>query len=149
MVESVQRNQVDNARGQRQLDKRDRVVFQVVQAVHPQVATLPAALLPPAASTVSSGFGCFSEGIRRGTDLVEFRSISVRRVAAGPLSHYWHKITDKTFTGVYHANAFDLAMMIPYFIVLFILAAYGTAPLRPALRLLRLSQKYSGRCHRR
>src|SRR5262250_560270 len=42
-----------------------------------------------------------------------------------PLSHYWHKITDRTFSGVYHANAFDLAMMIPYFIVLFVLAAYG------------------------
>ncbi len=41
------------------------------------------------------------------------------------LSHYWHKITDRTFSGVYHANAFDLAMMIPYFIVLFILAMYG------------------------
>ncbi len=38
---------------------------------------------------------------------------------------YWHKLTDRTFSGVYHANAFDLAMMIPYFIVLFILAAYG------------------------
>ncbi len=46
-------------------------------------------------------------------------------VQPGPLSHYWHKITDKTFTGVYHANAFDLAMMIPYFIVLLILATYG------------------------
>ena len=42
-----------------------------------------------------------------------------------PLSHYWHKITDRTFTGVYHANAFDMAMMIPYFIVLFVLALYG------------------------
>jgi cellulose synthase/poly-beta-1,6-N-acetylglucosamine synthase-like glycosyltransferase len=42
-----------------------------------------------------------------------------------PLSHYWHKITDRTFTGVYHANAFDLAMMIPYFIVLLVLATYG------------------------
>ena len=42
-----------------------------------------------------------------------------------PLSKYWHKITDRTFSGVYHANAFDLAMMIPYFIVLFILALYG------------------------
>jgi cellulose synthase/poly-beta-1,6-N-acetylglucosamine synthase-like glycosyltransferase len=42
-----------------------------------------------------------------------------------PLRNYWHKITDRTFAGVYHANAFDLAMMIPYFIVLFVLAAYG------------------------
>jgi cellulose synthase/poly-beta-1,6-N-acetylglucosamine synthase-like glycosyltransferase len=41
------------------------------------------------------------------------------------LSHYWHRITDKTFSGVYHANAFDLAMMIPYFLVLLILAMYG------------------------
>ena len=41
------------------------------------------------------------------------------------LSHYWHRLTDKTFSGVYHANAFDLAMMIPYFIVLLVLAMYG------------------------
>jgi cellulose synthase/poly-beta-1,6-N-acetylglucosamine synthase-like glycosyltransferase len=41
------------------------------------------------------------------------------------LSNYWHRITDKTFSGVYHANTFDLAMMIPYFLVLFILAMYG------------------------
>ncbi|MGH9859611.1 MAG: hypothetical protein ACRD5F_06265, partial [Candidatus Acidiferrales bacterium] len=29
------------------------------------------------------------------------------------------------FTGVYQLNAFDLAMMIPYFLVLLVLAAYG------------------------
>jgi len=46
-------------------------------------------------------------------------------IQQSPLSHYWHKITDRTFSGVYHANAFDLAMMIPYFLVLFILAMYG------------------------
>jgi cellulose synthase/poly-beta-1,6-N-acetylglucosamine synthase-like glycosyltransferase len=43
----------------------------------------------------------------------------------GSLGRYWHKITDRTFSGVYHANGFDLAMMIPYFIVLFVLALYG------------------------
>jgi cellulose synthase/poly-beta-1,6-N-acetylglucosamine synthase-like glycosyltransferase len=42
-----------------------------------------------------------------------------------PISHYWHKITDRTFAGVYHANAFDLMMMIPYFLVLCVLALYG------------------------
>jgi cellulose synthase/poly-beta-1,6-N-acetylglucosamine synthase-like glycosyltransferase len=42
-----------------------------------------------------------------------------------PFVHYWHKITDKTFSGVYHANAFDMAMMLPYFLVLFVLALYG------------------------
>jgi cellulose synthase/poly-beta-1,6-N-acetylglucosamine synthase-like glycosyltransferase len=41
------------------------------------------------------------------------------------VSNYWHKLTDRTFSGIYHANGFDLAMMVPYFIVLFILALYG------------------------
>ena len=45
--------------------------------------------------------------------------------AQSSFGHYWQKITDRTFSGVYHANTFDLAMMIPYFIVLFILALYG------------------------
>ena len=46
-------------------------------------------------------------------------------LAQSPLSHFWHKLTDRTFSNVYHADAFDLAMMIPYFLVLFVLAAYG------------------------
>jgi cellulose synthase/poly-beta-1,6-N-acetylglucosamine synthase-like glycosyltransferase len=32
---------------------------------------------------------------------------------------------DKTFQGLYQVNAFDLALLIPYFIVLIVLAAYG------------------------
>jgi cellulose synthase/poly-beta-1,6-N-acetylglucosamine synthase-like glycosyltransferase len=44
---------------------------------------------------------------------------------ATSLGQYWRKLTDTTFRGIYHVNAFDLAMMIPYFIVLFILAVYG------------------------
>src|SRR5260370_8922916 len=32
---------------------------------------------------------------------------------------------DKTFQGLYQVNAFDLALLIPYFIVLIILAADG------------------------
>jgi cellulose synthase/poly-beta-1,6-N-acetylglucosamine synthase-like glycosyltransferase len=42
-----------------------------------------------------------------------------------PVANYWHKITDRTFTGLYQANGFDLAVMLPYFFVLVILAAYG------------------------
>ena len=57
--------------------------------------------------------------------MLNFAPTLFAAAAQGPLSHYWHKITDRTFTGVYNANAFDLAMMIPYFIVLFVLAAYG------------------------
>ncbi len=36
-----------------------------------------------------------------------------------------HHFLDKTFVGLYQVNAFDLALLIPYFIVLIILAAYG------------------------
>ena len=36
-------------------------------------------------------------------------------------SHFF----DPTFKGLYHANAFDLALLIPYFIVLVLLASYG------------------------
>src|SRR5215475_1414788 len=32
---------------------------------------------------------------------------------------------DKTFQGLYHPNAFDIALLIPYFIVLILLASYG------------------------
>src|ERR1700751_3384159 len=46
-------------------------------------------------------------------------------LAQNPISNYWHKATDRTFSGIYHVNAFDLMMMIPYFIVLIILAVYG------------------------
>ena len=42
-----------------------------------------------------------------------------------PLSNYWRRLTDLTFAGQYQPNAFDLAIMIPYFLVLVILAAYG------------------------
>jgi len=41
------------------------------------------------------------------------------------ISRYFHRLTDKTFSGIYHVNAFDLAMMTPYFIVLLVLAMYG------------------------
>ena len=32
---------------------------------------------------------------------------------------------DKTFQGLYSPNAFDMALLIPYFIVLVVLASYG------------------------
>src|SRR6202163_2647643 len=31
---------------------------------------------------------------------------------------------DRTFQGLYHANAFDLGLLIPYFVVLVLLASY-------------------------
>jgi cellulose synthase/poly-beta-1,6-N-acetylglucosamine synthase-like glycosyltransferase len=32
---------------------------------------------------------------------------------------------DRTFQGLYHANAFDIGLLIPYFVVLILLASYG------------------------
>ena len=45
--------------------------------------------------------------------------------AGGPLGGMWRRLTDRTFVGMYQTNAFDLAMMLPYFLVLFVLAMYG------------------------
>jgi cellulose synthase/poly-beta-1,6-N-acetylglucosamine synthase-like glycosyltransferase len=39
--------------------------------------------------------------------------------------HFYRTLTDKTFKGLYHANAFDMMLLIPYFIVLVLLASYG------------------------
>ena len=42
------------------------------------------------------------------------------------LRHYLRThFLDTTFKGLYHANAFDMALLIPYFIVLVLLAFYG------------------------
>jgi len=39
--------------------------------------------------------------------------------------HFYKTLTDKTFRGLYQANAFDMMLLIPYFIVLVLLASYG------------------------
>ena len=47
-------------------------------------------------------------------------------VAQRGLSQYVRQhFFDTTFKGLYHANAFDMALLIPYFIVLILLASYG------------------------
>ena len=43
----------------------------------------------------------------------------------GVLPYIRQHFLDKTFQGLYQVNGFDLALLIPYFIVLVILAAYG------------------------
>ncbi|HEX8838648.1 MAG TPA: cellulose synthase family protein [Candidatus Acidoferrum sp.] len=52
-------------------------------------------------------------------------TLSVSLAQQSAINRFLHRLTDKTFSGIYHANAFDLAMMIPYFIVLMVLAMYG------------------------
>jgi cellulose synthase/poly-beta-1,6-N-acetylglucosamine synthase-like glycosyltransferase len=43
----------------------------------------------------------------------------------GPLQEFLHRQFESPFTGIYRLNAFDLAVMIPYFLVLGLLATYG------------------------
>ena len=43
----------------------------------------------------------------------------------GVLPYIRQHFLDKTFQGLYQVNGFDLALLIPYFIVLIVLAAYG------------------------
>lgn len=43
----------------------------------------------------------------------------------GILPYIRQHFLNKTFQGLYQVNAFDLALLIPYFIVLIVLAAYG------------------------
>ena len=46
-------------------------------------------------------------------------------LSSTPFTHYWHELADPTFRGLYQANAFDLAIMVPYFAVMVVLATYG------------------------
>ena len=42
------------------------------------------------------------------------------------LSHYWKThYADRTFKGDYRWNAFDICLLVPYFVVMIILAFYG------------------------
>src|SRR3954451_17019899 len=52
--------------------------------------------------------------------------LSLAVLAPHSLTHYLKThFGDKTFKGLYTANGFDLALLIPYFTVLIILASYG------------------------
>jgi cellulose synthase/poly-beta-1,6-N-acetylglucosamine synthase-like glycosyltransferase len=47
---------------------------------------------------------------------------------SNPVTDFWRRNTDPAmnpFRGLYHTNAFDLAIMLPYFFVMTILAVYG------------------------
>ncbi len=52
-------------------------------------------------------------------------SVAAILQGGNPVSNYFRKLTDPTFRGLYQANTFDFAIMIPYFAVLVVLAAYG------------------------
>ncbi len=52
-------------------------------------------------------------------------SLAVILASKGLGAYLRQHFLDKTFQGLYQVNGFDLALLIPYFIVLTILAAYG------------------------
>ena len=57
-------------------------------------------------------------------------SISIHTLAAfvasrGIGQYIRQHFLDTTFKGLYHANAFDMALLVPYFVVLILLASYG------------------------
>jgi len=43
----------------------------------------------------------------------------------GPIARFLRNFTDPTFKGLYHPDKFDLLLLVPYFVVLVILAGYG------------------------
>jgi len=43
----------------------------------------------------------------------------------GLVNYFKHQFLDTTFKGLYSPNAFDLMLLVPYFVVMIILAAYG------------------------
>jgi len=52
-------------------------------------------------------------------------AIALILASKGLVPYLRQHFLDKTFQGLYQVNAFDLALLIPYFIVLIVLAAYG------------------------
>src|SRR2546423_3736393 len=52
-------------------------------------------------------------------------TLALASAPKGVLPYIRQHFLDRTFQGLYQVNGFDLALLIPYFIVLIILAAYG------------------------
>ena len=48
----------------------------------------------------------------------------------GIVHYFKSQFMDRTFKGLYSPNGFDLALLIPYFIVMVILAGYGMHGMR-------------------
>jgi cellulose synthase/poly-beta-1,6-N-acetylglucosamine synthase-like glycosyltransferase len=66
-------------------------------------------------------------GVSRLTELTSRLALHLATAPKNGIVHYLKAMrsTDQTFTGLYHWNLFDAALLIPYFIVMIILAIYG------------------------
>ena len=57
---------------------------------------------------------------------ISYFATFIALAAARGLGHYFRThFLDQTFKNAYHANAFDLMLLVPYFVVLVLLASYG------------------------
>jgi cellulose synthase/poly-beta-1,6-N-acetylglucosamine synthase-like glycosyltransferase len=57
--------------------------------------------------------------------MLEYNLAALVMQSGNPASTFWYKLVDPTFHGLYQVNAFDLAIMLPYFLVMAVLAMYG------------------------
>src|ERR1700682_6330100 len=46
-------------------------------------------------------------------------------LAPSMANRVWNSLTDTTFAGIHQLQFFDLALLIPYFSILFVLSLYG------------------------
>ncbi|MBS1851949.1 MAG: glycosyltransferase family 2 protein [Acidobacteria bacterium] len=56
---------------------------------------------------------------------IDFQILAVAFASKGIGQYFRSHFLDKTFQGLYQVNGFDLALLIPYFVVLILLASYG------------------------
>jgi cellulose synthase/poly-beta-1,6-N-acetylglucosamine synthase-like glycosyltransferase len=56
---------------------------------------------------------------------VSFPAFALSFAQHGITQYVRQHFFDTTFKGLYHANAFDMALLVPYFVVLILLATYG------------------------
>ncbi len=59
------------------------------------------------------------------SDLILSATLAEWSAPKGIVPYIRQHFLDTTFRGLYHANAFDVALLVPYFIVLILLAGYG------------------------
>jgi len=59
------------------------------------------------------------------SDFILSSALAVWAAPKGIGPYLRQHLLDKTFQGLYHTDAFDRALLIPYFIVLILLAGYG------------------------
>src|ERR1700730_997361 len=57
--------------------------------------------------------------------MLQYTGVAWVLQSGNPASTFWYKLVDPTFHGLYQANAFDSAIMLPYFLVMVVLAMYG------------------------